>query len=258
VDLGLSQKNVVVTGGSKGIGLACARAFLREGARVAIISRQPENISAALAMLPGSAGFVADLRDPDAAKGAIEDIEDKSGPIDILVNSAGAAARTPAGELTPAAYRAAMDAKFFTYINPTDWLIKKMAARRTGVIVNVIGAGGKVAAPTHIAGGAANAALMLTTAGLANAYAGEGIRVLAVNPGMTRTDRVAEGLAAQAALHKITSQEAGRRAVAGIPLGRMAEPDEIANVVVFLASAPASYLTGVCITMDGAANPIVV
>jgi NAD(P)-dependent dehydrogenase (short-subunit alcohol dehydrogenase family) len=151
-----------------------------------------------------------------------------------------------------------MDAKFFTYINPTDWLIKKMAARRTGVIVNVIGAGGKVAAPTHIAGGAANAALMLTTAGLANAYAGEGIRVLAVNPGMTRTDRVAEGLAAQAALHKITSQEAGQRAVAGIPLGRMAEPDEIANVVVFLASAPASYLTGVCITMDGAANPIVV
>ena len=85
----------------------------------------------------------------------------------MLVNSAGAARRTPAEELTPAAYKAAMDAKFFSYINVIDPVVKRMAARGTGVVVNVIGNGGKVPSTVHIAGGAANAALMLATAGLA-------------------------------------------------------------------------------------------
>ena len=92
-------------------------------------------------------------------------------PIDVLVNSAGAAKRTPPDELTPAAWRAAFDAKFFSYINVIDPMVKRMAARGGGVIVSVIGGGGKVASSTHLAGGAANAALMLATAGLGAAYA---------------------------------------------------------------------------------------
>jgi len=102
------------------------------------------------------------------------------------------------------------------------------------------------------AGGAANAALMLATAGLATAYAPRGVRVVGINPGLTDTDRVAEGMSAGARLAGITADEARARAVAKIPFGRMASADEVADVVVFLASARASYVTGVNISMDGA------
>jgi NAD(P)-dependent dehydrogenase (short-subunit alcohol dehydrogenase family) len=175
----------------------------------------------------------------------------------VLVNSAGAAKRTPPDELTPASWRAAMDAKYFSYINVIDPLVKRMARRGKGVIVNIIGAGGKVASPTHLAGGAANAALMLVTAGLANAYAGRGVRVVGVNPGLTETGRVAEGLESSARLAGTSIAEARRRSIESIPLGRMALPEEIANAVVFLASDKASYITGVTIGMDGAQYPAV-
>jgi NAD(P)-dependent dehydrogenase (short-subunit alcohol dehydrogenase family) len=188
----------------------------------------------------------------------IDAVEREIGPIDILVNSAGAARRTPPDDLDPSAWRAAMDAKFFTYIHAIDPLIKRMAARGSGVIVNVIGNGGKVASPTHIAGGAANAALMLATAGLASAYASRGVRVVGVNPGLTNTDRVAEGLRAEARLSGTSPEEALKRALGRIPLGRMAEPEEIARLVCFLASQQASYVSGVTITMDGVSTPVVV
>jgi NAD(P)-dependent dehydrogenase (short-subunit alcohol dehydrogenase family) len=186
VDLNLNGAIVLVTGGSKGIGLACASAFAAEGARVAICSRSQDHIDQAKAKLPEAFGITADLTDSESAAATIEAIENKLGPIAVLVNSAGAAKRTPPDELTPASWRAAMDAKYFSYINVIDPLAKRMARRGKGVIVNIIGAGGKVASPTHLAGGAANAALMLATAGLANAYAGRGVRVVGVNPGLTR------------------------------------------------------------------------
>ncbi|MCP1337375.1 SDR family oxidoreductase [Futiania mangrovi] len=258
MDLGLEGKRVLVTGGSKGIGLACARAFLTEGAKVGIVSRSQANVDTALADLPGAVGHAADLTDAAAALDTVQAMEEKLGPLDVLVNSAGAAKRTPAPELTPEAWRGAMDAKFFSYINVIDPLIKLMAARGKGVVVNVIGNGGKVASPTHLAGGAANAALMLATAGLGSAYAASGVRVLAVSPGLTNTGRVAQGLASEARLQGITVEEAGARAVARIPMGRWAEPEEIANAVLFLASEKASYLTGVSIPMDGASVPVVI
>jgi NAD(P)-dependent dehydrogenase (short-subunit alcohol dehydrogenase family) len=185
VDLNLNGAIVLVTGGSKGIGLD-ASAFAAEGARVAICSRSQDNIDRAIANLPEAFGIPADLADSASAAIMVEAIENKLGPIAVLVNSAGAAKRTPPDELTPASWRAAMDAKYFSYINVIDPLVKRMARRGKGVIVNIIGAGGKVASPTHLAGGAANAALMLATAGLANAYAGRGVRVVGVNPGLTR------------------------------------------------------------------------
>ena len=139
-----------------------------------------------------------------------------------------------------------------------DPVVKRRAGRGRGVIVNIIGSGGKVAAATHLPGGAANAALMLVTAGLANAYAPQGVRVLGINPGLTKTDRVAEGLKAEARLQGFSEAEALRRAVQRLALGRLAEPEEVAAVAVFVASARASYLTGTVITMDGASAPIVV
>ena len=251
MQLGLRNKVVVVTGGSKGIGFACAKAFLNEGARIGIVSRSRANVDAACAELGEAVGHAADCVDPVAALAAIDALEAKLGPIDVLVNSAGAAKRTPVDELTPAHWRAAMDAKYFSYMNVTDPVVKRMARRGTGVVVNVIGQGGKVASPIHIAGGAANAALMLATAGLGHAYAGRGVRIVGVNPGLTETGRVTEGMQADAAANGISLDEALRRGIAKIPMGRMAAPEDIASAVVFLASDAASYITGVTISMDG-------
>ena len=258
MELGLKGKVVLVTGGSKGIGLACAEAFLAEGARVAICSRTKANVDRALEGLPSALGFAADCADAAAAADVIGQVEGRLGPIDVLVNSAGAARRTPPPALTPAAWREAFDAKFFSYINVTDPLVKRMAERGAGVIVSIIGAGGKVASPTHLAGGSANAALMLATAGLGAAYAGKGVRVVGVSPGLTETDRVAEGLAAKARLANISLDEARRRSVERIPMGRMALPSEIADVVVFLASPKARYVAGVTLSMDGGQFPVVI
>ena len=257
MDLHLQGRLALVTGGSKGIGLACAKALLAEGARVAIASRSQANIDAALETLPGGHGFAADFVDSEAAAAVIARIEAELGPIDILVNSAGAARRVAVDELNPAAWRAALDAKFFSYINAIDPLVKRMAARGRGVIVNIIGSGGKVASPTHLAGGAANAALMLATAGLGNAYARNGVRVVGVNPTMTETTRLLEGLAVTARQENISVEEARQRSVEAIPLGRLARPEEVADVVAFLASDRASYITAVTLGMDGAQYPTV-
>jgi NAD(P)-dependent dehydrogenase (short-subunit alcohol dehydrogenase family) len=258
MDLGLKNKNVLITGGSKGIGLACARAFKAEGARVAIVSRSQANLDAAKKALGECYAIAADLIDPAAAGAMVEKVEKEFGAIDVLVNSAGAAKRTDAADLTPQAWKAAMDAKYFSYVYVFDPVVKKMAARGRGAIINVIGQGGKVPSPIHLPGGAANAALMLATAGLANAYASKGVRVVGVNPGNTRTDRVKEGLAADAKRQGISEDEALKRAVARIPLGRMAEPEEIADVVVFAASDRGRFMTGANITLDGTASPTVV
>jgi NAD(P)-dependent dehydrogenase (short-subunit alcohol dehydrogenase family) len=257
MELGLEGKVVLVTGGSKGIGLACANAFAAEGARIAICSRSSVNVERAFAEFKGAFGVSADLVDPAAADAMIDAVESRLGPVDVLVNCAGAAKRTPADELTPAVWRAAFDAKFFSYVNAIDPTVKRMAKRGSGVIVNVIGGGGKVASATHLAGGAANAALMLATAGLGAAYAGRGVRVVGVSPGLTETGRVAEGLAADARLARISIDEARQRSVARIPIGRLASPREIADAVVFLASPKASYITGVTLSVDGGQNPVV-
>jgi NAD(P)-dependent dehydrogenase (short-subunit alcohol dehydrogenase family) len=262
MDLGLKNRVVLITGGSKGIGLACAKAFLAEGAKVAIASRSKVNLVAAERQLKTGAEelmkVATDLIDPANARRMVGEVEQGFGPIDVLVNSAGAAKRTAPEELTPEAWRAAMDAKYFTYVHAIDAVIKGMASRKRGVIVNVIGSGGKVASPVHIPGGAANAALMLVTAGLANAYGAHGVRVNAVNPGATLTDRLKQGLEAEAKVAAVTPEEALKRVTARVPLGRLAEPDEIAAAVAFLASDRASYITGAIVAMDGGATPIVV
>jgi NAD(P)-dependent dehydrogenase (short-subunit alcohol dehydrogenase family) len=258
MDLGLKGKRVLVTGGSKGIGLACARAFIAEGARVAIVSRSRENLEAAKKTLGEVYTIAADLTDAAAAAAMVERVEKEFGPLDVLVNSAGAAKRTDADDLTPAAWRAGMDAKYFSYINVIDPLIKRMGKRGKGAVINIIGGGGKVASATHLAGGAANAALMLATAGLAFAYAARGVRVIGVSPGVTRTERVAEGLKAEAKRANVSEEQAYKQMIARLPMGRPAEPEEIADIVVFAASERGRYLTGANISTDGAASHVVI
>jgi NAD(P)-dependent dehydrogenase (short-subunit alcohol dehydrogenase family) len=262
VKLELEGARVLITGGSKGIGLACARGFAEEGARVAIVSRSRENLDKGLAQLRrdgfGAIAIAADLREASAAKDMAREAEARLGGIDVLVNSAGAALRTPPAELTAAAWHAAMQAKYFTYIHAIDAVLPGMVAKGGGVIVNVVGMGGKMANPVHLPGGAANAALMLASAGLANAFAAKNIRVNAVNPGATLTERLQEGMAAEAKLAGASAAETLAAKTRQHPMGRFAEPREVADVVIFLASKRASYVNGAVVSLDGGATPAVV
>jgi len=261
MDLGFAGKIVVVTGASKGIGFCCADAFAREGAKVALVSRSAANLAEAIGRLKGATHApivcVADLVRADDAARMAEEIERTLGPIDVLVNSAGAALRYTPDELDAAAWHAAMDAKYFSYIHPISAVLPRMAARGRGAIVNIIGSGGKVASPVHLPGGAANAALMLATTGLAAAFAAKGIRINGINPGSTLTDRVQEQLRVEAKMTGLDQAELLQRMQAKIPLGRLATPEEIAQVVLFLASTRASYVTGAIVPMDGGAHPVI-
>lgn len=262
MDLGLQGKVVLVTGGSKGIGLACATAFAAEGARVAIAARDAAHLAAAAAKLHAAGHGVfthaADLRDAAAAAAMVDAVEAALGPIDVLVTSAGAAQRTPAPELTAAHWAAAMQAKFFTGIHALQAVLPRMAARGGGSVVNIVGMGGKLASPHHLPGGSANAALMLASAGLAHAYGRQGVRVNAVNPGLVSTGRLHEGLAAQARAEGVDVQAVLQRHRQTLPQGRICEPEEVARVVLFLASPAASYVSGAVLTVDGALTPMVV
>ncbi|HKQ23480.1 MAG TPA: SDR family oxidoreductase [Burkholderiales bacterium] len=257
MNLELEGRAALVTGGSKGIGLACARAFLEAGANVAIVSRDRANLDAAAAQLPNVRTIVADLaRAEEATRMALE-AERALGPIDILVNSAGAAKRYPPDELNAQAWHAAMDAKYFTYIHAMDAVLSSMRSRRRGVVVNIIGTGGKVATPIHLPGGAANSALMLASVGLASVYGKFGVRINAINPGATMTGRIKEALALEAKAKGVAIDKVLEDGQSRVPLGRYADPEDIARVTLFLASDLAAYVTGAIIPMDGGLNPIV-
>jgi len=257
MDLGLNNRAVLITGGSKGIGLGCAHAFLREGARVAIASRDDANLASAGNQLGKVVLIKADLSKSDEAAQMLRQAEAALGPIDVLINSAGAAKRYAPEELNTQAWHAAMDAKYFTYIHAMDVVLPSMRARKQGNVVNIIGTGGKVASSIHLPGGAANSALMLASVGLASVYGKFGVRINAINPGATLTNRIREALELEAAAKGTTVDKVLEQGQARVPLGRYAEPMDIAAVALFLASDQAAYVTGAVIPMDGGVNPII-
>lgn len=257
MNLGLQGKTVLITGGSKGIGLACAKAFLDEGARVAIVSRSRANLDKAAALLPAVGTIAADLTRAEEAKRMAAEAFAMLGSVDVLVNSAGAAKRYAPEELNSDSWHAAMDAKYFTYMHAMDAVLPSMRSRGRGAVVNIIGAGGKVASPIHIPGGAANSALMLATVGLAGVHGKYGVRINAINPGATITDRIREALELEAKAKGISADKVLEQGQARVPLGRYADPEDIARVTLFLASDQAGYVTGAILPMDGGSNPVI-
>ncbi len=266
----LDNQVALVTGGSKGIGLAVARRFAEEGAKVAIVSRSQENIDAAKKALAEEGftvlGIAADLIDANQAERAVAQVEQELGPITVLVNSAGAAKRFEPEDLTPELWRQTLDAKFFPYIHVQHAVLKCLVERakkskapleETGAIVNIVGTGGKQPTLTHLAGGSANAALMLSTVGLAAHYARYGIRINAINPGPTLTGRVNQSLELESRRLGISKEEALAKGQANIPLGRYGRPEEVAEVALFLASRRASYVVGAIIPLNGGVNPVI-
>ena len=259
--LGLDGKVVFITGGSKGIGLACARMFAQEGARVAIASRSQDNLESARQQLAKEGIEVvtvrADFSQSKDAHAAVSAAEKQLGPIDVLINSAGAAKRRNIDAYDAEAWQEGMNSKYFPCVFAMDAVRPGMIERKRGSVVNIIGHGGKVARLIHLAGGAANSALMLVTAGWATALAPHGIRVNGINPSATLTERMEGATKAEAQMQGISEAEARKRHLAKIPLGRFATPEEVASVAVFLASDQASYVTGAIIPMDGGVYPMV-
>ena len=260
---GLAGRGILITGGSKGIGLACAQAFLAEGANVVVVSRDRTNLDAARAALKPTGNtkgrvtaIQADLVQRDAASAMLREAQAAIGPIDVLVNSAGAARRYLPEELNVAAWHDAMDAKYFTTVHAMDAVLPEMAARGRGVVINIIGMGGKVATSYHLPGGAANSALMLATVGLASVYGPRGVRINGINPAATMTGRVQAALELEAKIRGVSTEEVLAQGQAKVPLRRYASPEDVASLAVFLASDMASYLTGAIVPMDGGANAV--
>jgi len=251
----------LVTGASKGIGYACAEQLVECGAKLAIVARSADELQSARNTLAEKGGtveaFSADLSDPAQAVELVERVEREMGPIGVLVSSAGAAKRFTIDELDAEGLQQGMQAKYFPGVLIIDPVIKKMAQRGVGSIVNIIGQGGRRASPLHIAGGAANSALMLATVGYARAYAGKGIRVNGINPGSTKTGRVDSGLETESRATGKSPEVLLKEKEASIPMGRMGEPEEVARVAAFLASDLASYVSGAIIPMDGGVASVI-
>jgi NAD(P)-dependent dehydrogenase (short-subunit alcohol dehydrogenase family) len=263
MEIEFTGQHVLVSGGSKGIGLACAKAFFNLGAKVTIVSRNLENLQLAMKELCGQDSdprlfaVQSNLSEADQALNALDAAQAHFGLVNILVNCSGAAKRVGPDDLNPAAWKASMEAKFYPYIHLMDPTIKRMAQHGGGNIINVIGHGGKIAKAVHISGGAANAALMLASNGLAAAYANQGVRVNAINPGVTLTGRLEGLIEAQSKQSGKAKDVVLKEFTEDIPMGRLALPEEIAQVAVFLASPLASYVTANIITMDGAMYPFI-
>ena len=165
MDVRLDQRIALVSGASKGIGLSCARVFAQAGARVVAVARDAKRLDEAARDLVAQGlavqGMTADLSDASQAQALAARVEAEVGPIDVLVNSAGAARRYAPADLSAAAFHQGMDAKYFSTIHLLEPVVRAMAARGRGAVVNIIGQGGRAASPMHIPGGSANAALML-------------------------------------------------------------------------------------------------
>lgn len=250
MDLQLGGKRDLITGASKGIGLACALSFAREGALPVLVSRDGPALEKAAARIRQETGEAAEYLVSDLSQpGAAQALADQAGLIDILVNNAGAIPGGSLEQVDEARWREGWDLKVFGFINLTRACYPVMRERGSGVIANVIGIAGAVPRADYICGTAANASLIAFTRALGGDAPKHGLRVFGVNPTRTRTDRV-ETLARQRAQAQFGDPERWQETLTGLPFGRLTDAAEIADMVVFGCSARAGYLSGTVIDID--------
>ena len=256
MDLNLAGKVALVTGGSKGIGKGIARVLSQEGCKIAMCSRTMDELRAAADEISGATGnevlpIAADLMTTRDADAFVEQAVGHFGRVDILVNNAGSAPGGVIETLSDEEWDVAIGLKFMGYVRCTRAALPHMQRQGHGRVVNLIGNDGIKHSYWEIAPGAANAAGQNFTMSMAGRYGKDNISFVAVNPGPVRTERWDGLVRAMARDMSISVDEADKLAPRSIPLGRIAEVDEVANLVAYLASDLAHFANGTMIEIDG-------
>ncbi len=251
MDLDLSGKTVLITGASKGIGQAAALAFAREGCNLYLSARSAERLDQVRDEVIGTHAvtvttFPKDLSTPKSMIELAEACQDA----DILINNAGDVSSGPLDSLSDDDWRVGFNLKVFGYVTLTRELYQHMRVRKSGVIINDIGNSGENWDANYIAGSTGNAALMSFTKALGGASLNDGVRVVGVNPGPVATDRMLK-LMKRRALDWYGDESRWEELFEKYPGGRPATPEEVADLMVFLASPKAGYITGTNVTIDG-------
>jgi NAD(P)-dependent dehydrogenase (short-subunit alcohol dehydrogenase family) len=250
VELKLTNKTVLITGASKGIGLAVAEVFAAEGCNLHLAARNGEAMREAKRTIEASHGVKVTVHELDlSTTAAMEQLAAAAGDIDILINNAG---DIPAGSLEvldDAAWRRGFDLKLFGYITLSRLYYPKMKGKG-GVILNIIGNSGENWDASYIAGSTGNAALMSFTKALGGRSLDHGVRVVAVNPGPVATDRMLK-IMKRKSIDMLGDEGRWQELFDKYPGKRPATSEEVADLCAFLASPKAGYITGTVVTIDG-------
>jgi 3-oxoacyl-[acyl-carrier protein] reductase len=256
MDLGLRGKVAMLTGASEGIARATAYVLAAEGVNVSLCARKLgplEEVARDIAAKTGvkTLAVQADMTKLDDIRAFTGRTVENFGRVDILVNSAGASPFAEVLEMTDEQWATDMDLKFLGYVRAAREVAPIMIRQGGGVIINVIGAGGKMIYECHVSGGAGNSALMLFTVGFATEVGKHNVRVVGINPGPVKTARWGRLLNALAARKGKTPEEINQEFTSQIPLGRICEPEDVGNLVAFLASDRGAFVNGTVVTLDG-------
>ena len=244
MDLGIAGKVALVTGASKGIGFAVAQALAAEGARVAVSSRDRGRIDAAAARI-GATGLVHDSGDLDGAAAVVERVEAALGPVDVLVtNTGGPPANPDALAFSRAQWEDAYRNLVLAPMALVTAVLPGMRARGWGRVVNISSSAVREPIATLMLSNSHRTGMLGAFKTLARQVAGDGVTLNTILPGRIATERAYEMSGGE--------EGAERWAAENVPAGRMGSPEEVAAAAAFLCSAPASYLTGTTVLVDGA------
>jgi 3-oxoacyl-[acyl-carrier protein] reductase len=261
LDLGLADRVCVVTGSTSGIGLAAAEMLAAEGAQVVVCGRDSGRVELARAGTGAAHGVVCDLAEPSAPEQLIGEATRALGRVDCLVNNVGLAYQADFEELSDEQWDEMWQLNVMSFARSIRAVLPGMRERGRGAIVNVSSTSGKRPSTSMPNYSVTKAAVLSLSRLVADLYAKDGVRSNAITPGPTATEAwlAAGGLADQQAQRTGKSRDEVLDAVAkGRPLGRLAEPDEIASVIVFLCSDRANYVTGSAWSADGGTVPIII
>lgn len=249
MDLKLKGKTVLITGGSKGIGLACAKSFAAEGCNLHLVSRDAGRLEAARKQVRYEHPVEVELHPADLRdSAAVRQVAAACSGADILVNNAGDIPGGSLLDIDEARWRHAWDLKVFGYVNMTREMLGHMKERGRGVIVNVIGMAGEKPSFEYVCGAMANAGLAAFTKGVGQKSTQFGVRVVAVHPPATRTDRIIT-LMRNVAKQKYGDESRVDDVVKDGSFGKIIEPEQVGDTVAFLASERAAHLSGIVLNL---------